>query len=202
MSVIVTEPAESLDLTTAEAVLLDMGATAGGSLDQAVAVAIAQASDAITSWCGRTFALETVRETLHSTVPADVLMLSRWPVVEIVSISAEGGAVALDGVEVDTSVGSLVRTDCRRWPAGRVIVDYRAGYVLPGAAGRTLPRDIERAAIILARGMVQSIGRDTSLKTETVEGVGSFTYGLAGVAGALTGDVEGLLQPHRAWGIA
>lgn len=200
----VIEPATETALTTLEAVLRDLGREAGSDLDPAIMAAIGQASAAICSWCGRTFALETVRETFHHTAPASVLLLSRSPLVELVSVTTEAGAVSPDSVEADT-VGILHLLDgngrCKPWPIGRVGLDYAAGYSLPGDPARTLPHDIERAAIVIARGIVQAVGRDGSVKSESVEGVGSWTYGLSGATGAVTGEVEDLLAPYRERGI-
>lgn len=201
----VITPATATNLTTLEAVLRDLGKTAGTELDPAIMAAIQQASATICSWCGRTFAFEVVRETFHHTGPADVLLLSRSPLMELVSVMTEAGAVPLDLVEVDTpAIAYLLDVSGRRkpWPVGRVVADYSAGYILPDDEGRTLPHDVERACIALVRGMVQAIGRDTSIKSEDIEGVGATAYGVAGVTGAITGEVEPLLAPYRVWSIA
>ncbi|WP_029004769.1 hypothetical protein [Azorhizobium doebereinerae] len=205
MLTIVT-PAANHHLTTAAAVCRELGID-GEAVTAFLAGAIPQASDAVRTWCGRTFALETIRETFHAPEPLPSLLLSRWPLVAI--DAATIGAVSLDlsEVEADLDCGSVYRLAANRrrlsWPAGRLVVDYRAGFILPDQEGRTLPHDIERAAIALVKGYWFSRDRDPTLRSEDVTGVGNLSYGLAGIGQGITlpPDVEGLLSPYRAHGM-
>lgn len=199
MALTVIEPAVETKLTTLETVW-DALAISPGAADTFLDLSIDQASDAICTWCGRTFALETVRETIYSRSFSDGIMLSRWPVVSVISVSMAGADQDVGLIESEDG-GFLHRVDAngarRGWGIGNAVVEYQAGYLLPGTAGRTLPHDIERAAILLVRAAYFSRDRDPSVRTETVEGVGSTSYGLDS-GFTLPPEVEGLLSRHRA----
>jgi hypothetical protein len=53
-----------------------------------------------------------------------------------------------------------------------VVVNYTAGFTLLGG----LPQAIERAAVDLVVLMYRGAGRDTAVRQEMVEGVGSTSY--------------------------
>jgi hypothetical protein len=140
-----------------------------------------QASGAVESYCGRTFARETVSETFRygwGCAP-DVLRLARRPIVSITSITEDGTALASDGREFDADAGLLWRLqdDSRiRWTARKITVVYVAGYLLPEQANPTLPADIIRATLITGAAMFAAIGRDPLLRSESVDGVASASY--------------------------
>ena len=198
-------PAAHRRLTTVEAIKVELALT-GGTDDACLEALIDQASDAIAAWCGRSLALEGVRETLYRDGWAGMLMLSRWPVVSIEAVMIGGAALAPGSVEVEDG-GLLHRLDDSGqrvgWPSGRMMVEYSAGYILPGLPGRTLPKDIERAAITLVKAWFMSRARDPQIKAETVDGIGSTSYGFSGLdrGFSLPPEVEGLLAPYRAVGV-
>lgn len=202
MALTVIEPAVETKLTTLETVW-DALAISPGAADPFLDLSIDQASDAIRTWCNRAFAVEKVRETIHPAAWGKPLMLSRWPVVEITSATVNGKVENVASFEAEDS-GHLLWLDahgCRTsWPSGRIVLEYRAGYVMPGQTGRTLPNDIERAAILLVKTAYFGRDRDPQIKTETVEGVGSTSYGFAGLDRGFTlpPEVEGLLSRYRA----
>ncbi len=68
--------------------------------------------------------------------------------------------------------------------------------MLPGESGRTLPHDVERAALTLAKGNCCARNRDPLIRSETVEGAGSTDY-FAGTVSDLPPEVEALLTPYR-----
>lgn len=156
---------------------------------------IDRASAAVGRFCDRAFALETVREVLRQG-GGDELQLTRWPVLAVQSVAAPD-PLAADGYELDGAKGFLLRLG--GWWRGRVEVVYQAGYVLPGQNGRTLPKDVERATLALVAADFHGRGRDPSIRSETVEGVGSSSYTVGGLGDAgLWADVAGLLWLHRA----
>lgn len=199
---IVTMPAEDRSLTTLEAVKAELELT-GTDHDSYLGNLIGQASRAIESWCGRCLVREGVREVVHLTEPAGVLLLSRFPVAAITSVTSEAGSLAPTLYEIDPDTGMLYRLTSYGarsvWLTGRIFVDYAAGFIPPGAEGRTLPADIERAAILAVRSAWHTRGRDQTVRSEDVEGVGSFTYGLPAT---LPTDVTDLLAPYRLPGFA
>jgi hypothetical protein len=194
----IISPAAHQRLTTVEALRVELGLT-GGADDAYLEALIEQASAAMASWCGRSFALESVRETLHRDGRAGTLMLSRWPVVSIEAVTI-GGTVLDPALAEAEDGGFLYQLDgngCRiGWPSGRAVVDYRAGYVLPDKPASTLPKDIERAAIIQVKAWFLGRDRDPLTRSENVEGVGSTDY-FSGTRTDLVPEVENILSRYR-----
>lgn len=210
---VVTVPATNHRLVTLEVVKAELRVT-GTSEDDFLGNAIDRASAAIERWCNRVFAVETVRETFARSqlagfhMPAfgnssDSLVLTRWPVVSLVSVTESGSALATSAYEFDPASGLLYRLGNgglrRPWMNGAAVVEYQAGYVLPGDDGRDLPADIERAAVMLVKAEWFARDRDPLVKTEDVTGVLATTYWVGGIpgGGTLPPDVEGLLSPYR-----
>lgn len=195
----VISPAAHQRLTTVATIKSELDLT-GGADDAYLATLIDQASEAIVAWCGRPFAVEGVRETLHRDGrAAGNLMLSRFPVIGIDAVTI--GGTVLDPTLADTEDGGFLyqldASGCRvGWPSGRAVIDYRAGYVLPDKTGRTLPKDIERAAIILVKTWFLARERDPLVRSESVEGVGSTDY-FSGLKSDLVPEAESLLSRYR-----
>lgn len=162
-----------------------------------------QASAAVESWCGRTFARETVSETFRLDAATLPLILGRHPIVAVTGVTEDGVAVVSGDREFDPASGLLWRlsADTRiAWPASKIIVAYSAGYLLPGETGRDLPHDIERAALIVAAGLFAARGRDPLLRSESVDGVSAASWldPRAG-AGGMPAQAAELLAPWRNW---
>lgn len=198
----VVTPATSHALTTADAVKAELGLTGGGD-DDWLSLSIDRATAAINRWCRRSFAVETVKETLWLPSPAEAVSLARWPVVSVASITEGAAVLAEDAFEVDDDAGLAYRLadpDARQlWRAGRIVATYTAGYILPGEASRTLPEDVERAAILLVRSWWFERDRDPLVKAEETADVGRTEYwvGSPSGGGTLPPDVEALLTPYR-----
>ncbi|MCO5132443.1 MAG: hypothetical protein M9932_18125 [Xanthobacteraceae bacterium] len=198
MALTIIEAAAETKLTTIAAAKAEMQLTSGAD-DAYLTTLIDQASDAVRSWCKRVFAIETVRESIYPDTPGKSLMLSRWPVVAIAAVTINGVVEDVANVEAEDS-GHLFRLDasgCRAsWPSGRIVVEYSGGYVLPGQPNRTLPNDIERAALSLVRGSWFARTRDPLIRSEAVDGIGSTDY-FSGTVSRLPPDAESLLSPYR-----
>lgn len=198
----VTAPADSHSLTTLEAIKREL-CLSGGADDEFLAGLIDQASAAVRTWCGRAFTIEAVSETFRLKRPAESLVLTRWSVVSIDVITEVGTVLAAPDFETETDTGLLYRlsdVDGRvDWCAGKIVVGYRAGYILPGEPDRTLPDDIERAAIMLVKAAWFARTRDPLIRSEDVSGLTNTTYWVGGFGngGSLAPDVEGLLSKHR-----
>ncbi|WP_062208037.1 hypothetical protein [Aureimonas sp. AU12] len=168
----IIEKAASKALTTTVAVEAELGsfdANERGLVEEM----ILRASATVETLCGRTFALERVRETSASVLrQGGSLTLSRWPIAEIHSVTANGSALGDDAYALDHGILSGA--------FGRVAVEYSAGYVLPGVEGRDLPYDIERVVIELVKLDWLSRGRDASIRSEDVDGVSSIAFFGAG----------------------
>lgn len=198
MALTIIEPAAETKLTTIAAAKAELQVSSGAD-DAYLGTAIDQASDAVRSWCKRVFAIESVRETFNPAQAGKALMLSRWPVVTITAVTVNGTAEDVARTEAEDS-GHLFRLDangCRiHWPSGRLVIEYRAGFVLPGRPGRTLPNDIERAILSLVKANWFARTRDPMIRSETTDGAGSTDY-FSGTATRLPPDVESLLSPYR-----
>ncbi len=194
MSIIVLEaPEHRYDFTGLAAVKAEMQKRIDDhDDDELLESLIAQMGASISAWCGRRFLPETIREDLHIDSPASTLTLSRWPIISLIAVVTEAGALAADQYEVDAEAGLLYRlTGNRRrinWAPGRVSVDYVTGF-------EALPGGIERATILMVRNAFTSRGRDPTLRTDDVSGIGSSTFGLGT---SFPPEVEELLLPYRA----
>jgi len=194
----VTTRAESYDLTTLADLKAELGIS-GSSADARLAAVITQASDAISRWCHRVFAMEIVQETLRPGRLDDELILTRFPLVDV-TVTVGGEEIDATTYEVDVARGILHRlggsdsVGC--WPSGIVdpiVVDYSAGYVLPGNEDADLPPALERASRELARAYWFSLNRDPAIRSEGIPDLADVTYR----GEALPAMVRGLLAPFR-----
>lgn len=203
----VITPAEETALTTLAAVKAELGIT-GTDQDDRLGALIDQYSAVIVAWCGRPFALETVRETIYEPRQVDALMLQRFPVVSVASVEIDGALIAPEGYAVDRIGGIVHRRSPTRcgpfWPRGETVIEYQAGYILPDDEDRTLPHDIERAAIMLVKSAHFATARDPALRSEETDGVATFQYFGSNGAGSdgMPLEVQGLLSGYRAPGVA
>lgn len=184
-------PADSCDLTTLAAVKAELGISDHES-DQNLSTWIAQASSAIIGYLNRTLGRETVRETFRLADRGSVLLLSRYPVAAIHSVTENDVTLSATDYELyNPNTGLLARfTDDApsTWPQGKIAVEYTAGFDLPADA----PADIERACILMVKQYWHGAGRDPFVRTRDVPGVMSTTYGTEGSA-----EIEDLLMPYR-----
>ncbi len=206
-------------LTTVERARAMLGFAAAD--DIAVGMMLDQASSLIAQFCRRPFGEETLRERPSLLRDCGGLVLSRDPVVEVISVKrGTDDVLAPADYEVDAGGKVLyllqggVRCPWSNWcfdhncyPDGRhgfgLTVEYRAGYTLPKddqGADWTLPADVERAAIMAVSTMLSSKGRDPLLKSENVMGVGSFTYATPAAStpagGLVNAEAQALLWPY------
>jgi hypothetical protein len=190
----VLTPATNFKLTTIEAVKSELGIV-GTAEDAWIADAIDRASDTITRFCNCVLTREVLQETIVLKRPTESLMLTRFPVVIAdVEVTVDGtGALT----EVDGFSGLVYRLDASGnricWPAGRIVVIYGAGYILPADVGRDLPHDIERAAILVVKASYFSRQRDPLLKSESIEDAVQSSWWMGG----LPPEVEGILSRYR-----
>jgi hypothetical protein len=197
----VVTPAPHHRMTTVEAVVAECPAAAAIDDTQLTAI-IEQVSAVIAASSGRTFARETLRETVTPARPPARLMLTRWPIVEVLAVTIDGDPIATTGVEAEHG-GFLYRVDANGyrcgWPSGRIVVDYRAGYSLPEDPAPTMPADLQRAATLQCAAWIVERGRDAGVKREEIPGVVSREYFFQ-TRGALTPEVEALIAPYRVIG--
>jgi hypothetical protein len=193
----VVEAAPSQDLTVLETVKLELQVE-DTKLDELLQTYIRQASGMIARRCRRVFGKETVSEKIRLKHPYRVphVMLKRYPVTEIVSVTVDGAELLDAQYEVNGEAGLLYRlnTDCRiDWCARSVTVEYVAGYQLLDE----LPRDVERACVTAVKFMVWSRTRDPSVKRVEIPDVRTVDYWVGGVGSdpALPPEAVSLITP-------
>lgn len=192
----VITPASSRDLTTLETLKAYLSIT-GSAQDTALALAIRQASDAITRYVGQTFARERVQQTERHCHSSGSIILDRSFAVTLNSVTYGDTALAATDWTLE---GAVLRPypysyQARYWSYGEWIIDYWSGYELIGE----LPYDVERACLLACAGWQSGRGRDPLIRSETAEGVGSVSYAVTTAAGVgqLPAEALALLEPYR-----
>jgi hypothetical protein len=186
---IVTEPAEDLQLLTEEELRVAAGLEPDDdSQDEALAIQGLRAASALAAACGvakagydaslaplrgaapRTLHAETLVETMRVRPGYQYgsLFLARWPVLEIISVTEGSTALTTDGWELDIPEGSITRLSSNEmcyWALGRVIIEYVAGY-------DPIPDDLKAYASQLVGGYHQvTTGTDPNAKHIEIPGV-------------------------------
>lgn len=204
----VTDRADNRLLVTREAVKAELGiAEDDDTQNDAIDELRARASQAIVGYCHREFAKDVVSELFRPDRRIECLTLAGFPdparadaFCTITSVTEDDTVLVADtDFEVDPGAGLLYRLDGvrrRRWRAHKIVVVHNAGYVLPDDAEPTLPNDVQDAALRLIRDRWSARQRDSRLKTESIEGVGSQTFWVTGEeTGNMTPDIQDLLAP-------
>lgn len=225
MYVITAAPATTA-LCTRDAVKDELRIT-DASANQYLDRLIAYASAAVGRYCNRTLGSQTITETIRlhrmgggytdqawnveggTPRMLRAAVLTFWPVTAISAITHgddaldctnSGGLVSTD-YEIDTNTGELFRliNDGRAmWTGRKLVVSYTAGWKLPLDSGRTLPADIERAAVLAVSAMYNARARDPLLRSSSIDMVGSDSWldPQSGTSG-LPMQAVALLEPYR-----
>jgi hypothetical protein len=189
----------TLDLTVLETVKQELGITDNNS-DEILARVISEQSEVASSYCRRPLAQATIIDSFRMWPNTyQPLMPSRRPVVSITEIIEDGTTLLETDYEYDEETGFLWKLNsvderiC--WAGGKTVATYVGGYELL----TTLPRDIERAVLILIKESWFSLARDPRARSETVEGIGrtELWVGTVPGGGALPSDATALLEPYR-----
>ncbi|HEU5018358.1 MAG TPA: phage head-tail connector protein [Pseudolabrys sp.] len=195
----VIAPADSFDLITLADIKAELGIT-GTTEDANLARWITAASDSVARYCRRVFAAQTYRETFRVAAKPD-LVLTRYPVGDVVSVVENETTLAADETEIETDSGVLRRLINDRlawWACGKIVVTYRAGFA-DVTDTPSLPAPIERATIMLVSLFRQRAQRDPAVRQVT-HGDTAVTYGLGQLgadADALPAEVTALLASYR-----
>ncbi|KMO20379.1 phage gp6-like head-tail connector protein [Methylobacterium platani] len=187
--------ATNRQLTTPDRVKAILGVDAS---DARLAFLIDTATSSIEGFCNRVFAQQTVRQTMCGSGARAIL--SQAPVTTITAVTLDGQPLGQDDYSLEGDALYRMRRGVRAlWQGRALVVDYVGGYTLPSdeqGAAWTLPASVERAAMLLVAAAVSSTGRDPLLKSENVQGVGSFSYAAPGstsTGGLGHGEAEALL---------
>jgi hypothetical protein len=152
----------------------------------------------IAEYCQRRFAYAEVLETFtfdqgEDMLARQALVLSLYPVEEIVAVANDGSATA--AYELDGRTGRLWLGS---WFTGsaKVAVTYAGGYVLPDES----PARLQKALIEMTREGRTSGSRDPSVR-EVQHGDSRISYFTAETSSATTGflsaPVVDLIRPYR-----
>jgi len=193
---IVTEPAEDLQLLTQEELRVAAGLDpTDDSQDAALATQGLRAAAALAGACGvavagydpslystatplrgaapRTLKAETLVETLRVRPGYQymTLVLARWPVLEIISVTTDTTTFTTADYYLDIPMGTLDRISGNEtlfWPCGWVTVEYIAGY-------DEIPEDLKGYAAQLMNIFHQSSTSSVDPSTKHIEIPGVIT---------------------------
>lgn len=186
MSVTVSVPSNSTDLTTLARIKAELGITDTES-DAVLEGLLDRASSAISTETRRVFGRETVTETLDGS-GSRLLPLTRTPIVSVSAVTEDGTAITDYSVE-DAEAGALYRANgwgrsggmwmwgTEAFSSGYILPGYRdlrysvtyvAGYVLPGEASPNLPGAVEQACLETVKAWYLSRDADPALSSVQV----------------------------------
>lgn len=205
-------------LTTLATVAGDLGITTPGASDDALIRLINAASGAIEQYVQRRLYREAA---IVEKVPghgSQRLLLSRTPINALTSILRDG--LAVDSVVIEDAERGFLRLDqgflstARLWggviaheplpgsedPA--YVVTYDGGWVTPAQEGsptpvRTLPWDLEQAAIVTCRAWWKARQRDPSIIQERLMSWAATYASDESSPLELPQGVKALLEPYR-----
>lgn len=196
MSLIVTVPASSTDLTTLATVKSFLGIT-GSTDDTVLSLLIKSASEAIVDFTNRFFAKETVVEKIPGS-NSSILLLERTPIVSVSEVKFDGSVMTLSDYSIDNAVAGFLYRDLSAFHKsgllkGNIVADpspdrsrpiwqvtYVGGYGLPSFGSPTaplLPSSIEQVAINTVVSLFRSKDRDGLIKSEKIADVYSVSFG-------------------------
>ena len=186
--------AESLALVSLDEVKQELGIDpADTSQDARLQRYINQSSAQIHTYTQRIFPLQTYRNRfLADHAPVRGLILSAWPVTEIVALTEDG--VALTDYELNATPGLIWRQgwDCYGgWHGRETVVDFTAGYA-------DIPDDIEAACLRVVTLQNSVHGRDPYLRVREGPTYGreEFWIGNMPMDSGLPADVAQLLKHY------
>jgi len=194
----VVTPAAEMTLVTldqAKAVLgIDPSDT---SHDATLQAQIASVSSAVQNYCDRIFPVQTYRDQYRG-VCLDYqkpIRCRQYPVQvddsanPMLAVTLEGNTVTPDGYDLDLETGALYMIDGSWY--GVVVLDYTAGY-------DPIPDDLQSATLEWLAARWWTIGRDPTIRSETVPDLLSQTFGMADLTAetAVPPGVRDLLWPY------
>lgn len=147
-----------------------------------------RATTAVEQYCARVFAVETVSEAFRCARWPQAILLGRFPVSLVASVTIDGDALDQDEYEYDAANGMLWRlSDDARvcWSGVKIVVAYSAGY-------ETIPGPVQDGIFTLVKQAQAARSRDPALRSENIlEGLYSYTLfngeNMASVLDAVSG---------------
>jgi len=168
--------------------------TLGARVAAVIARACKIAADGATA---PTLRLETVADTFELDYSRPDLILSRRPIISVVSVVENGVTLTADDYRADAGAGLLRRRlDGRSWswpPCFEIVVSYAAGWA-------TVPEDLKLAAAKTATMIWAESGpspRDPNLKRVRTEGIDEVEYWVPPASDSLlSAEILDLLRPY------
>jgi hypothetical protein len=166
-----------IDDTSQDAKLATWGLQAAAALAGACgiakagyAAALAEAETPLRGEAPVTFKAETLVQTfrIRNGTETPKLLLARWPALAIHSVTVDMTELTTDDWELDIPGSAITRVSgngTRCWPAGRVIVEYDAGFDDP------IPADLKGYAARLVGMYHGSEGDDPNERRVEIPGV-------------------------------
>lgn len=163
---------------------------------------ILQASAAIAKYCGRVFAKATVTETFFLDDECSRLMLARYPLISVTSVTEDDTALSpLDSTTLlqHKDSGILHRLESglpAPWAASKIVVVYEAGYDIEANGA---PGDLVQACVGQIGNIRSTVTRDPLAKAIDIPGVRRTEYwvGSTGSTSGLHPSVEAMLDNYR-----
>jgi len=205
IATVTVAPAET-SLTTLTRVKSELNlTTVDAARDALLESKIDEASSDIEAHLARVLARATLSERFWGEPNGgEYLVLARAPGVSITSVTLDDVLVSASEYRLEPETGLLYRLDSSGYPCAwtwckDVVIVYVAGYLLPAETGRTLPYALEAAAVELVSSYWASRGRDPTVRSEDIPGLGAVSYwvGAVGEAGDLPPGVESKIAPFR-----
>lgn len=130
------------------------------------------------------------------------ILLSRKPVISIASVTENGVAVDPSDYELFATTGKLKRLSgnvAAAWPCAIIVVNYTAGWNLPGDDEPNMPSPIEEAVIEGIQAKVLARNRDQNIRSENIPGIREVQYffGSPGQDQPLPPSAMAKLNPYR-----
>lgn len=200
----ITTPPERLALTTLDRIKAELGIDTDAH-DELLAAKILEASSDIEAQCRRSFALAGYTERVWGgDACTEYLVLRQYPVASITSVTVDDVAIDASEYRLDPETGMLYRLDVGGRPCWwswckDVVIVYSGGYELPGTENPTLPAVLQAACIELMTQYWTARGRDPSIRSEDIPGIGTISYwvGAVGESGELPPSVMSKILPFR-----
>lgn len=186
----VVTPATNFDLITLAMVKSKLGIYTTIE-DSKITAWIKEASDFVVNYCRRVFAKEVVSEQfrldrknqfgigssgkIRSESAKEKIILSRFPVGGVTSVTEDGSILAVTDYEVEPSTGILYRLSndfVTNWQANKVVIVYSGGYTLVSE----LPYDLQNAMITIVSHFRSASLRDPFVKRVEIPDVQTVEY--------------------------
>jgi hypothetical protein len=201
----VVTPADSLALVTLEQAkdILNID-PADTSQDAELKEQIDATSQAINNYCDRIFVVQTYRDQVRGACGrwGEPLVTRQYPIAVdsagvplLLTVTDDGAALDPTLLEVYPETGSLYRLDAASsapsaWASPLLVVDYTAGF-------DTIPSDVQSAALQLLAARWFAMGRDPTLRTESIPDVITHVYYSDTTSPGMPSGVREFLAPYR-----